>query len=232
MKTIKLFCTVITTIFLFFILLKSTSAQSSEEEITKEPYRSDAIISMIINYLPAGWTFTESNGFYIIQKTDSIWVLAENTLNAPAEKKEEKIKRIKANGIKTVAKILVRYEKKWDFIKIQEVSFNNMSVNNEITALESKYNIAKLKDTKLSSKSKIVYTPLNEDDVKRINDYYAEKKQLEDKLIKSPDFSSQQYSLFVISKTGIIDEDHSVFPDKASVECYTIMALMREVCGK
>ncbi len=222
----------LTALILFTFNMTSVTAQSSEEEIAKEPYRSDAIIRMIIYYLPSGWTFSESNGYFIIQKTDSIWVLEEDPLSNPSEKKEEKNKRIQVTGKKTVANIIIKYEKKWEFIRVQEVSLNNLSVTNEIKALPEKYKISHLKDMKLSTKNKIVYSPVTQEDVKLIEDYYAEKKRLEAKLIISPDYSTQQFSLFIVSKTGCIDKNHLVYPESASMECYTILALIREVCGK
>lgn len=182
--------------------------------------------------MPSGWTFSESNDCFIIQKTDSIWELEGNYMNLPPEKKEDRNKRIQADGKKTVANIVIRHEKKWDFLKVQEVSYKNLSINNEINALSNKYKISHLKDTKLTTKERIVYTPVTKEDVKLIENYYAEKKKLEAKLISSPDYSTQQYSLFIVSKSGCIDETHLVYPDKASLECYTILALIREVCGK
>ena len=223
---------IVTLSILFAFSFNNVSAQSSEAEIAREPYRSDAIISMILYYMPAGWTFREADGHFIIQRNDSIWELEENTMSTINEKKEDKNRRIQANGKKTVAQIVIKYEKKWDFIKIQEASFKNLSITNEINALSSKYKIAHLKDARQSTKEKIVYTPVTREDVKLIETYYAEKKRLEAQMIHTPDYSTQQYSLFIISKSGCIDEAHAVFPDKASLECYSILALLREVCGK
>ena len=217
---------------LLVIRFDTVSAQSSEAEIAKEPYRSDAIISMLLYYMPAGWTFSDVNGHFIIQRNDSIWVLEENTISTMSEKKEDRNRRIQAKGKKTVARIAIKYEKKWDFIKIQEASYKNLSITNEVNALSNKYKIGHLKDTKLSTKERIVYTPVSPEDVKQIESYYAEKKRLESQLIPTPDYSTQQYSLFIVSKSGCIDETHAVYPDKASLECYTILSLLREVCGK
>ena len=92
--------------------------------------------------------------------------------------------------------------------------------------------ISALKDIVLSSKDKAVYTPKTETDKKRILDYYKEREMLQSKIIKLPDFSSQKYSLFIISTTGCNDDNHLVYPDEASVELYGILNFLREVCGK
>ncbi len=217
---------------IFALLISKAHAQYTEKEAQGKGYLSDAIVGIIINYLPQGWTFRDSANFFIIQRADSIWELNENTSNTLKEKKDDRNARIRANGKKTVAKILIRYEKKWDFIKIQEASFNNTSIISQIASLEKKYDISKLKDSKLSSKSGIVYTPVTEDDTKRLQNYYKEKKDLEQKTMKIPDYSTEKFSLFIISKTGCIDDEHWVYPDKASVETYTVLSLIREVCGK
>ncbi|MEI6122533.1 MAG: hypothetical protein WCQ95_02785 [Bacteroidota bacterium] len=215
-----------------FAFISKIDAQNTEEDILKKGYISDAIINIVIDHLPVGWKFKDENGFFIFQRTDSIWQLMENTLNVPLEKKEDRFKRIQANGRKTVAKIVIRYEKKWDFLKVQEVSLANMEVYNKIRLLPGKYKITGLKDLKLSSKGNTVYTPITEDDKKRIANYYAERLVLEGKIVGSPDLSSQLYSLFVVEKSGCNDENHLVYPDAASVELYSILTLCREICGK
>ncbi len=222
---------VIVTLFVLLSSLKS-NAQYSEEEIAKKGYTTDAIINIIIDHLPTGWRFTDTNNCLIFQRTDSILELTENTLNVPFEKKEDKIKRIQAYGKKAVSKIVLRYETKWDFLKVQEVSTNNSSVYNELRFLSKKYKIVDLKDAKLSTKESTVYTPKNDADAKKIANYYTEKKIIEEKIIKSPDLSSQNYSLFIVSISGCNDENHLVFPDEASVEVYSLMTLCREIFGK
>jgi hypothetical protein len=207
-------------------------AQNPEKEIAKKGYETDGIIKIIIDHIPAGWGFKEDSGLFIIQRNDSIWQLTENTVNVPFEKKEDRMKRIQANGVKTVSKIMIRYENKWDFLKFQEADINNASIYNEIRQLPNKMGVSALKDTKLSRKGNIVYTPVTEADKIRISTYYKEKEGLENKIIKVPDHNTQKYSLFIVSKNGCNDDSHLVYPDDASVELYGILNLMREICGK
>ncbi len=216
----------------FLPLCSKLCAQNTEEDIIKKGYIDDAIINIIIDHLPNGWKFKNEKGCFIIQRQDSIWELSENTLNVPIEKREDKIKRIQANGKKTVSEIIIKFEDKWDFLKVQEATINNTSVSNDIRLLPDKYKITGLKDASLSSKEKVVYTPKTDEEKNRISNYNAELKQLKEKIIKIPDMSSQKYSLFVIAKNGCNDDNHIVYPDAASVELYTVMALFREVCGK
>ena len=222
---------VIATLFVLLYTQK-INAQYSEEEIVTKGYTKDAIINILIDHLPNGWKFTDTNNCFIFQRKDSILVLTENTLNVPIEKKEDKIKRIQVLGKKAVSKIVIRYEPKWDFLRVQEVATNNSSVYNELRLLPKKYKIVDLKDTKLSTKENIIYTPKNDADAKNIANYYTEKKQIEEKIIKSPDYSSQNYSLFNVSEDGYIDNYHYVFPEEASNDFFQLKNLLREICGK
>jgi len=222
----------VATLMIFCSGISKVSAQASEEEIVTTGYRSDGIINIIIEYLPKGWTFRESNGFFIIQRADSILVLNENTLNMPVEKKELKDNRIIKNGKKTVGKIIIRYEDKWDFLKFQEASLNNSTVYNEISLLPAKMGITQLKDAKLSAKGNTVYTPQTDQDKLKIEKYYTERKKLENKIVKTPDNSTQKYSLFIVSKSGCNDDSHIIYPDEASVELYKIISFINEISGK
>jgi hypothetical protein len=98
--------------------------------------------------------------------------------------------------------------------------------------LPEKFKITSLKDQKLSSKGNIIYTPKTETDKKRIADFYIEREKLQGKIIKLPELSSQKYSLFILAKDGCNDESHIVYPDEASVELYSILSFLREICGK
>lgn len=223
---------VITTLLLSCINISFLFGQASEEEISKEFYRADGNINLILNNLPEGWAFKEDKENFIIYRKDSVFVLIENRINTPIENKEIRISRIKEHGVKTLAEIIIRYENKWDFLKIQEAQLKNAATIGEISKLPEKYNITSLLDPKLSRKNLPVYTAKNEKEKLNIADYYKEKGYLEKKLIRIPDYNSQLYSLFNVSTSGKEDDSHLVFPVEASIELYTILTLFREACGK
>jgi hypothetical protein len=207
-------------------------SQATEEEIHKEFYKSDMLISVLINYLPEGWTFTEGQGRFSITRNDSVWVLDEKWMDAPKENKESRNKRIQEKGKKLACQLIFSYEDKWTVDKIQKASILNAATMDQIRKLPEKYKIAGLKDDKLSSKQSTVYTAKTETDKKNLDKYYKEKNQLEASLQKVPDFNSEKYSLFIVSRTGLSDDMHLVYPEKASTELYTILATCREVLGK
>jgi len=206
--------------------------QASEKEISKEFYKADGNINLILNNLPSGWAFTEANGNFIIYRKDSVFVLNENRINAPFENEEIRIKRIKENGVKTQAEIIIHYENKWDFLKIQEAQLKNAAIRDEISKLPEKLKIATLLDPKLSRKNNPVYTARNEKEKLNIAANYKEKENLEKTLLKIPDYNTQFYSLFNVSSSGKEDNMHWVLPVEASIELYTILTLIREACGK
>lgn len=219
---------------LVFSLIHSSAilAQSSESEIEKAFYMSDQYISIVLNYMPKGWSFNAVGDKFILTSPDTVWVLEENRNNAPVEKKEDLIKRIKESGIRVIPEIVIRYEDKWTPDKIQQSLIQNAAIDNEIAGLPEKYNITQLFDKKLSSKNHTVYTATNEKEKGLIVQFEKEKSSLLAKKVILPDFHTQKYSLFLISSQGKNDDMHVVYPDRPSLELYTIISTFREVCGK
>ena len=228
MKTLK-----IISVLLFALILDSKGmAQSSEREIRKEFYRADGIVSMIINYLPSGWKFYESQGRFIIEYADSVYILNENRVNVPAEDKIQREKRIREHGKKGVSRIVIVYEPRWDILRVQEAGIKNTAISDQIRGLYKKYDMASLADQKLSRKDAPVYKARNVAEQARLDGFYREKALLESQLIRVPDYHTELYSLFVIEKCGYADEITVVSPEEASLGLYKVLALLREVCGK
>ena len=207
-------------------------AQSSEEEIPKELFREDKNINLVLQNLPKGWQFIEDSGKFVISYKDSVFVLSENRIDAPVENRENRIKRIKEHGIKILPMIVIKYENKWEFIRIQEAMIKNSETMDEIKNLADKMNISRLYDPERSKKNQMIYAAKNKPDEIALTNYYKEKELLEKKIIKMPDYNTQFYSLFVVFKNGADDDMHIVYPSEASVELYSILALFRETCGK
>jgi hypothetical protein len=221
----------INTIILFTIALNAM-AQSTEREIAKEFYKGDRYLSIVINYIPKGWDFSASGDNFIIKCTDTVWMLEENRINAAPESREQQIKRIQSKGIRVVPQIVMHYESKWTLDKMQQSKIYNAGIEDEISKLPGKYNITGLVNKKLSSKNQVVYTGTNDKEKKLIEQYYAEKAKLEAKKMVMPDFHTEKFSLFITSTKGNNDNFHLVYPDKPSLEIYTILSTFREVCGK
>jgi hypothetical protein len=220
------------TAVLILLVSFEMKAQSTESEISKEFYKADANISIVLNYIPKNWVFTADSNHFTITCTDTVWILDENRINAPMEKKEDQIARIKSNGKRIVQVIVLRYVNKWTPDQLQQAKIQNAYYDDEIHKLPSKYNIEYLRDNKLSGKRGTIYTPTNEQEKKRIEQYEMELAKLQGKKTILPDFHSEKYSLFLESTTGKMDDNHLVYPGENSIELYTILSTFREICGK
>lgn len=206
--------------------------QSTAREIEKDFYKADPQISIVINYLPKGWTFTSSGDKFLVTAKDSAWVLEEETGSAPAESKNARNERIRSQGVKILPQLVLRYEEKWTAERLQRAKITNANIDDEIKKLPAKYHIQSMVDSVKSSKSGIVYKASNDKERKLLSQYETELSQLLSRKIKLPDFHTEKYSLFVEQLTGVIDEKHLVFPEDASLSAYTVLSTFREVCGK
>ena len=108
----------------------------------------------------------------------------------------------------------------------------NAAIDDQIRALPEKMGVSHLYDKELSSKNQTVYTPANENDKKRLEEYHVALQKLQASKIRTPDFNTQLYSIFRGDIQGAGDEMHLVYPEKPSLELYTILSTFREVCGK
>lgn len=216
----------------FLSSLSSTFAQSTESEISKEFYKADTYISIILNYIPSDWKFIATENQFTIISPDTVWVLTENRFNTIPEKKEDQIDRIKKNGTLVIPTIVIQYENKWTPERLQQARINNAAYYDEIRKLPTKYKITHLIDKKLSSKSSTVYIPTNDQEKILLEQYEQEKSRLMEKIIRLPDFHSEKYSLFIESTSGADDDMHLVYPNAPSLELFTILSIFREVCGK
>ena len=161
---------------------------------------------------------------------DSIYILLENRINAPSEPAEKLAERIQKFGTMGVAKIIYRYEPKWTKEAIEKVKKNNAYILEQIQNLPQKYNIQHLYDKSLSTKNKNIYVPTNEKEAETIKKFEKEYNELNSKLIEVPFIHTQKYSLFLENIEGCNDENHVVYPQEASLEVYSILVLIRELC--
>ncbi len=209
-----------------------SQAQSSAREIDQAFYKADPQISILIHHLPAGWTFRATDGLFLISAPDSAWVLesAPEDLQAPGKAAREE--RIRREGKKVLPQVILGYEAKWSADQLQLVKIANAAIDDEIRKLPVKHNLMGLKDTVLSSKLRIVYTPKNEKDAKRLQQYEKELLKLTAEKKRMPDFHSGNYSLSIREVTGAGDETHWVAPASASLEVYTVLSTLREICGR
>ncbi|MEI7597505.1 MAG: hypothetical protein WCK02_17285 [Bacteroidota bacterium] len=211
------------------ILPLMVKAQKNSSEIIKN----DATLSLINSALPKAWVMSIENNIMIVERLDSVKIVMGNRFDSPLSKmpKPEREGLIKSQGYSAKSRIIYRIDSLWDINKIIEAKSNNDAIYAKYRELPEKHKIADLK--KMGGRnSKAVYQPRNEADIKNIKAYEEEKTALENKLIKLPNFSTKNYSVFFISHEGFDDDNHFVFPEQASIDLFSIENLFRELCGK
>ncbi|MBI5402220.1 MAG: hypothetical protein HY959_02370 [Ignavibacteriae bacterium] len=213
----------------FFLIFGILLFVADEMKAQKNPIiDSDNKISNLKKSLPEGWEmFAQINGVLTIQKETIAYVLFENMINAPAniETKEEIEKRIIENGKQVKPHFEFKYYNRMSDEHIESARRKNDSIYALVKSLPKKYNIQHLKNKFASSKGEDIYSANTEGEMEIIKKYEIEKDNLLDKIIKLPDYNSENYSLYIDSKVGMGDEFHLVCPFEISKEMYGLLRL-------
>ncbi len=210
------------TILIIFSML--AGACVDDDPVIKD----DGVLKRIMDSLPRNWYLTVGKDEIVFERAGDVWVLETNLINAPDDpsSEQEKIERIKTNGVITKARLVYRYEAPWSDEKRRQADAANAEVGREIAELVEKYRIAHLYDARLSSKGGEFFRQGTPEEEKRIEGYRREKAELEKRIIVKPDGDTSKYSLFFAGGSGYSDEFHLVYPAEASIEAYTIMNLI------
>ncbi|MHC9542502.1 MAG: hypothetical protein AB9903_23590 [Vulcanimicrobiota bacterium] len=192
----------------------------------------DQVLRKVEGSLPAGWVMYTEEDRLVIKRREPVWILNENLINAPVsfESSKERDDRIRKKGRQSYARLVFRMEKAWTPEKLRCAAVTNEAVMADLKALPGRFGVEKLMDESLSRKGDIVYTGRTDDEKKRIAAFNRERERIEKNLVKLPDYTSKQYSLFLLIKEGAEDDFHSVAPGKASEEIYTIESLLKKYC--
>lgn len=201
-------------------------AQATEKEVAKEFYKADANINLIINYLPSGWKFSADSGNFFITYKDSLAVVNTNEIKINKENQGTNLTK------KILPQIIFKYEKKWDFYEIQEASLKNDAVREDLRKLQGKYKIKELIDTNASAKTEVKYITKNDSEKKRLDNYLKDLKRLENKIKTIPNYNTKNYSLFLITTTGLEEKYTPEVTVKIPKDIRRILVLFREVCGQ
>ncbi len=210
-----------------FIALKSQNKNT--DDIDK-----DATLKIIKNSIPKNWDFYQENDKFILERKDTTWILYENRINAPLsnETKQARNARIKKNGVIGKSKIVFRYEQKWDVNKLIKSTTQNDEIYKQMIQLPDKYNIKSLASGSIAGKGNTVYVGNTTEEKDRIAKYDAEMVELWKKVIVVPNYHSEKYSLFLVTKEGWNDDFHWVYPQEASNEVLSVEMYFIELCGK
>jgi hypothetical protein len=215
-------------IILIAFISSALNAQSTD---TSFNYNDDYILRKIIPALPMGWTFSQQKGEFIIDRTDSVTIVDKRILKIPNYQKVQDDTILKY-GHKAKSVIIYKYDNRWTIEKTLSANTNNIEIYQQLNKLPDKYGITDLLDKSKSSRGNNVYTGNTEKEKQLIKQFEAEKNELLSKLILMPYYNTEKYSLFLKSTYGCIDDFYSVYPSKASLELYQILALFSELTEK
>lgn len=215
-------------ILIFGILLFAADKISAQKNLAID---SDNKLSDLKKSLPEGWEMlSQIKGVLTIQKETVAYVLFENMINAPAniETKEELEKRIIEKGKQVKPHFEFKYYNRLSDEYLESARRKNDSVCAVIKYLPKKYNIENLKDKFASSKGEDIYKANTEEEKEKIKKYEIEKDNLLDRIIKLPDYNSENYSLYLDSRVGMGDEFSLVYPSEISAEMYGLFGLFEK----
>jgi hypothetical protein len=215
-------------LFFFLIFISSINAQSID---TSKSYLNDNILNRIIPALPQGWSFYDKTGEFCIELADSVLIADKSKLNVANNKKIQDDSIIKF-GFKTKSMITFRYESRWTYEQSMKAKSSNLQVYQLLKKLPEKYKITSLLDKTKSTRGNNVYTGTTNEEKELVKKYEKEKSELLAKIIATPSYNTENYSLFLQSTQGCSDDYYSVYPASSSVQLYQILALFSELAEK
>jgi hypothetical protein len=219
-----------TKLFFFFFVFSSFCVQSQTSDSIFD-YKTDQILSKILKSLPKGWTFYEQKGELIIEKNDSIVIAEKAQIGVAANKKVSQDSVLKY-GYKSKSRIIYKYSTRWTYEQTLNANSNNTKIYQQIKELPTKYKITNLFDKGKSSRNKNVYTGKTDEEKKIILQYEKEKGLLTSKLILIPNYHTDNYSLFLLSTSGVNNNFVTVYPNEASLQLNDILNLFYELTEK
>lgn len=219
-------------IILFFVFVSQQISYGQSDSITKFSIN-DSIVYKIYSLFPAGWTFIQEGDKFIIQRTDSIYSLEEYRFGSShsGETKDERNIRIQKEGKKSISRIILRYEDRWSYLKAVGTKNSNILYKKELSNLAEKHKITKLYNQELSTRQNPVYTGTTEEEKDAIKKFEKERSEIQAKIYTLPNYNTEKYSIFLISFEGGNDDNHYIFPEEASLQLYSILALFYEYAG-
>lgn len=207
-------------------------ARAHKVPFVKENPEPDPVLEKLRNQLPANWSMRIENERLIVKRNEPAYQQITNLINAPAAliKKElqEKQASAKKEGIEVYCTFVFQMETWWFPERLERVGNTNKSIDREINQLSKKYNITNLYN-RASKTAEGLYRGKTAEEKRRIDAFEKEKKELEKKRVRLPDYVSRDYCLFLQEKKGMQDEYTLIYPEEASQEMYLIENKFREI---
>jgi len=207
-------------------------AEVHKVHFVKENLEPDPVLEKLKNQLPTNWSVHIENERLIVKRNESAYQQITNLINAPAalikKEQQEKEKSAKKEGIEVYCTFVFQMETRWFPERLERVRNTNKSIDQEISRLSKKHNITNLYN-RASKTAEGLYRGKTTEEKRRIDAFEKEKKELEKKWVRLPDYVSRDYCLFLLEKKGMQDEYTLIYPEEASKEMYRIENKFKEI---
>jgi hypothetical protein len=198
--------------------------------------KGDYILVVLESNLKGEWNLKCVNDTLFIISTDTMWLDFYNIAGAPFDDPEYKKyteEYIKTKGQKLNATMLLKLVPKWDSIKLKNAVDYNTNLYKKIDSLIYKYNISHLNHSYRWDEE--IFWNTNDEEKLRVEEYKKEKNNLISKIIIIPQYSSEKYSLFTISRNWLWSETSHfnmlpmIFPESESLKIIELVKILSEI---
>jgi hypothetical protein len=207
-------------------------ARANKIPFVKDNPEPDPVLEKLRNQLPANWSMFIENERLLVKRNEPAYQRMSNLVNAPAAliKKEmqEQEASAKKEGIEVYCTFVFQLETRWFPERLEAARNANKSIDREISQLSKKYNLTDLYN-RAAKTAEYLYRGRTAEEKRRIDAFEKEKKVLEKKRVRLPDYVSRQYCLFLLEKKGMQDEYTLIYPEEASKEMYLIENKFKEI---
>jgi hypothetical protein len=190
-----------TTLFFGFIVMLSCNGQ--EKNIGN-----DKLLAKLQTILKDDWDMKISNDTLIIESKNYIWIDFYNSAGVPFDDPEYKKYTddyLQKNGRKTKMIIQLGMQNKWDSLQIKKVIAENKKIGEHADSLIYKYKLSHLQRT-YRYDEELIWNATDKEQ-ERFEEYKKEKETLLKTIKQLPEYNSEKYSLFLVSKTWNFSED-------------------------
>jgi hypothetical protein len=207
-------------------------AEVHKVPFVKEKLEPDPVLEKLKNQLPANWSMHIENERLMVKRNEPAYQQITNLINAPAAliKKDQREKQASAKkeGIEVYCTFVFQMETRWFPERLERARNINKSIDEEISRLPEKYNITNLYN-RAAKTPDYLYRGKTAEEKRRIDAFEKEKKELEKKRVRLPDYVTRDYCLFLLEKKGMQDEFTLIYPEEASQEMYFIEKKFKEI---
>jgi hypothetical protein len=207
-------------------------ARANKIPFVKDNPEPDPMLEKLRYQLPANWSMFIENERLLVKRNEPAYQQITNLVNAPAAliKKDprEQEASAKKEGIEVYCTFVFQMETRWFPERLEAARNTNKSIDREISQLSKKYNITNLYN-RVAKTAEYLYRGKTAAEKRRIDAFEKEKKELEKKRVRLPDYVSRDYCLFLLEKKGMQDEFTLIYPEEASQEMYLIENKFKEI---